>query len=240
MVVDTDISIESRTIRNILYARRHNGLYSSIVTGKRGIGKSSYCIQILFRVFRSLGFEVDESWEMALDRTLYTIPEIIDFLDSSTDKEFKDIFIWDDAGVFAGGVRWFTNQQEMVFIESICDTLRDSVYGVLLNVPDIRTLSRRLRTYDDYLIKIHSLKDKDKQVFIDNSFNGNVDNLREARLYIKTMTPAGQVRVYKQYYDTFNVILPEWVYNRYKDKRHLYTKNNIRSLKEFLSKSKEK
>jgi len=114
--MDMDVGIESRTVRNILYARKHNGLYSSVVTGKRGAGKSSYCIQVLYRVFRDLGFECEESWQMSLDRTLYTIPDIIDFLDKSTDKEFKDIFIWDDAGVFAGGVRWLTNQREMVLL----------------------------------------------------------------------------------------------------------------------------
>lgn len=234
--MDSDVNIESRTVRNILYARKHNGLYSSVVTGKRGVGKSSYCIQVLYRVFRDLGFECEESWKMALARTLYTIPDVVDFLDSSTDKEFKDLFIWDDAGVFAGGVRWLTNQQEMVLIESICDTLRDSVYGVLLNVPDIRTLSRRLRSYDDYFVKIRLLDERSKKK-MNGEFNGNISTLREARLYNKTLTPAGQVRVYKQYYDTFDVMLPDWVYELYKKKRHMYTKNNIIQLKKFLKKS---
>ena len=139
--IDLDTDIESRTIKSILYARKHEGLYSQIITGKRGIGKSSYALQVLFRIFRTLGFEVDESWDMALDRILYKVPEVVDFLESSADKEFKDIFIWDDAGVFAGGVRWLTDQKEMVLIESICDTLRDCVYGVLFTVPDQRTLS---------------------------------------------------------------------------------------------------
>lgn len=233
--MDTDIDIESRTIRNILYARKHNGLYSSVVTGKRGVGKSSYCIQILYRVFRDLGYECEEAWQMALDRTLYTIPDVIDFIDKATDNEFKDLFVWDDAGVFAGGVRWLTNQQEMVLIESMCDTLRDSVYAVLLNVPDIRTLSRRLRSYDDYFVKIRLLDDKTKKK-MNGDFTGDVSTLREARLYNKTITPAGQVRVYKQYYDTFDVMLPDWVYARYKEKRHKYTKSNIAQLKEFLKK----
>jgi hypothetical protein len=232
MDIDTDINVASRTIKGILYARKHNGLYSSIVTGQRGIGKSSYCIQILYNVFRALGFEQDESWQMAIDRTLYTIPEIINFLDQSTELPDKDLFIWDDAGVFAGGVRWLTNQQEMVLIESICDTLRDSVYGIFLNVPDVRTLSRRLRSYDDYLVKIYRIRnnDKNRELFDD------VSDLREARLYKKTVLPSSQIRVYKQYCDTFNIMLPSWVYEIYKKKRHQYTKNNIEHLKKFLEK----
>jgi len=227
--MDLDLDIESRTIRSILYARKHNGLYSSIVTGARGIGKSSYCIQVLFRVFRTLGFDVDESWQMSLDRVLYTIPEVVDFLDSSSDKEFKDIFVWDDAGVFAGGVRWLTNQREMVLIESICDTMRDCVYGVLFNVPDIRTLSRRIRSYDDNLVKIHRLRFKDQ-----NRFDGNGENVREARFYNKVISPAGQVRVYKKYSDNFDVIIPDWVYSKYIVKRHSYTKSNIKLLRDHL------
>jgi len=232
-MVDVDTGIESRTLKSILYARIHNGLYSSVVTGQRGIGKSSYCIQILYNVFRALGFDIDTSWDMALDRTLYTIPEIIEFLDQSTEKEYKDLFIWDDAGVFAGGVRWLTNQQEMVLIESMCDTLRDSVYCILLNVPDIRTLSRRLRSYDDHLVKIYHIKEKDKKYF------NNSTNLREARLYNKIITPASQVRVYKQYCDTFDIMLPDHVYERYKEKRHKYTKDNIAQLKKFLENKKQ-
>lgn len=233
MVLDTDPGIESRTIKSILYARKNNGLYSSIVTGARGVGKSSYAIQVLFRIFRTLGHEVDESWQMALDRTLYKVPEVIEFLEKSQDKEHKDLFIWDDAGVFAGGVRWLTNQKEMVFVESICDTLRDCVYGVLFTVPDVRTLSRRIRTYDDYLVKIHRLKYKDQQQF------KNGETIREARLYKKIITPASQVRVYKQYYDSFDIMLPGWVYDKYQEKRHRYSKENIRLLKEHLKNNKE-
>jgi len=232
MILDTDPSIESRTIKSILYARKNNGLYSSIVTGARGVGKSSYCIQVLFRIFRTLGYEVEESWNMALDRILYKIPEVVDFLEQSADKENKDLFIWDDAGVFAGGVRWLTNQKEMVLIESICDTLRDCVYCVLFTVPDVRTLSRRIRTYDDYLVKIHRLRFKDQQKF------KNGETIREARLYKKIITPASQVRVYKQYYDSFDIMLPDWVYNKYKEKRHRYTKENITALKKHLQKNK--
>jgi len=227
-----DSHIESRTIKSILYARKTNGLYSSIVTGPRGGGKSSYSIQVLYRVFRSLGYETNESWDMALERVLYKIPEIVDFLEKSSEKEDKDLFIWDDAGVYAGGVRWLTDQKEMVLIESICDTLRDCVYCVLLTVPDIRTLSRRLRTYDDYLVRINRLKTKDRERY------GNNDCIREARLYKKTVTPASQVRVYKQYYDSFDVMLPDWVYNKYKEKRKKYTTSNIKELKAFLQNQK--
>lgn len=228
--IDDSKNIASRTIRNILSARKHEGLYNCIVTGKRGIGKSSYCLQILYNIFRKLGYDVEASWEMSLDRIIYKVSEVVDFLDKTMNGD-KDIFIWDDAGVYAGGVRWLTDQKEMVLIESICDTFRDCVYGVLFTVPDQRTLSRRIRSYDDYLVKIYYPKHDDYKNYDEEL---DTSNLRVARLYKKVILPGSQVRLYKQYYDTFDVMLPSWVYEKYKEKRHRYTKENIQRLKETL------
>jgi len=220
--------MNSPTIINILKARKTNGLYSSIIIGRRGIGKSSYAIQTLFQVFRTLGYDKEESWEMALDRVLYTIPDVVKFLDNSRNKKDLDIFIWDDAGVYAGGVRWFTHQKEMVLLESISDTLRNMVYGVLLTVPDIRTLSRRLRSYDDFIIKIYMSQNNNGKEPVD-------PNIRQARIYNKSMTPVGQVRIYKQYNDNFDIMLPDWVYKKYQDKRRSYGGQELKHLKKMVN-----
>ena len=234
--MDTDTGIESRTIKSILYARKTNGLYASLVTGARGAGKSSYSIQVLYRVFRALGYSQEEAWKMAIDRCLYKIPEIVTFLEKAGTNEHKDIFIWDDAGVFAGGVRWLTNQHEMVLIESICDTLRDSLYGILFTVPDVRTLSRRLRNYDDYIISINYLNDKKQKELLKTTDVNDIRTVREARVYKKRILPSSAVRIYKEYYDSFDVMLPDWVYQEYKKKRHRYSQENIKQLKKHLRK----
>jgi len=216
---------ESLTIINILKARKRNGLFSCIVTGERGIGKSSYSLQTLYQVFRTLGHDPETSWNMALDRMLFKIPDIIEFLEQTSHKKDKDIFCWDDAGVYGGGVRWLTHYKEMVLIESLCDTLRSTLYGILLTVPDIRTLSRRLRSYDDYVIKIYFDK---KQ-----SETNNGDS-RTARIYKKAMSPAGQSRIYKRYYDSFNIMLPDWVYKKYQAKRKRYGQEDLQNLKKMI------
>lgn len=233
-MIDIDFSIEEKTIKTILYARKTDGLYSAIVTGPRGSGKTSYSLQILFNVFRSLGYDVETSWNMSIDRVLYKIPEIISFLENSSDKKDRDICIWDDSGVFAGGVRWLTNQREMVLIESICDTLRDSVYGILFTVPNIRTLSRRLRSYDDNIVTINFLSEKKQQMIKKKLTIDNFHTLREARVLKKKILPSGLVRIYKNYSDNFDIMLPDWVYQKYKEKRHRYTKENIIELKKHL------
>jgi len=236
--MDTDAGIESKTILSILHARKTNGLYSGIITGARGAGKSSYSLQVLFNVFRSLGYSQRESWQMAIDRILYKIPEIVDFIEKAAENEHKDVFIWDDAGVYAGGVRWLTNQKEMVLIESICDTLRDSLYGIMFTVPDVRTLSRRIRSYEDHLININFLNDDKQNELKQVLGKTNVVNYREARVYRKKVLPSSQVRIYRDYYDTFDVMIPDWVYNKYKEKRHTYSKENIAELKKHLNNSK--
>lgn len=224
-------NVNSLTIVNILKARKHNGLYSCIVCGERGIGKSSYALQTLYQVFRTLGFDVETSWNMALDRMLYTIPDVIKFLEESREKKDKDVFAWDDAGSFAGGVRWFTHQREMVLIESLCDTLRNCVYGILLTVPDIRTLSRRLRSYDDYVIKIYHTKKNHHA-----SDESTIGTIRQARVYKKTMSPIGQTRIYKKYYDNFDIMLPDWIYNKYQAKRKRYGDADLQKLKQLMEK----
>jgi hypothetical protein len=229
--MDDNKNISSRTIKNILSARKHEGLYNCIVTGKRGIGKSSYCMQVLYNIFRALGYDIDTSWEMSLDRIIFKVKDVVDFLEKSVDQKDKDIFIWDDAGVYAGGVRWLTDQREMVLIESICDTFRDCVYGVLFTVPDQRTLSRRIRSYDDFLVKIYYPTHDDYKQYDEDM---DTSNIRVARLYKKVILPSSQVRIYRQYYDTFDVMLPFWVYDKYKEKRHRYTKDNIQKLKDNL------
>lgn len=165
---------------------------------------------------------------MALERVLYTIPDVVKFLDNSRNKKDLDIFIWDDAGVYAGGVRWFTHQKEMVLLESISDTLRNMVYGVLLTVPDIRTLSRRLRSYDDFIIKIYMSQNNNGKEPVD-------PNIRQARIYNKSMTPVGQVRIYKQYNDNFDIMLPDWVYKKYQDKRRSYGGQELKHLKKMVN-----
>ena len=221
--------VESPTMINILKARKNNGLFSAIVVGERGIGKSSYSIQTLYQVFRILGYDQETSWNMALDRMLFKIKDVINFLEESSQKKDKDIFIWDDAGVFAGGVRWLTHYKEMALIESVCDTLRSCLYGLLLTVPDIRTLSRRLRSYDDYVVKIYYDKKQDEN---DSS------NSRTARIYKKAMSPAGQSRIYKRYYDRFDIMLPDWVYRKYQLKRKKYGQEDLQHLKKMMNKDK--
>lgn len=222
-----DIKLSTTTVR-ILGAYKRNGFYSGTICGARGIGKSSYAIQVLYQVYRQLGFEKDEAWEMALDRIMYKITDIIKFLDDSVhSKEHEVAFIWDDAGVFGSGTRWFSHHEEMHLLQNLMDTIRGAVSGILLTCPDMMQLARFLRRYDDYLIKI--------------TYADKGDGYRLAKCYVKRITPAMQTRVYTQYHDNYNVYLPKWVYEKYCEKRESYNLENIEEMKRLqLAKVKTK
>ena len=86
--------------KKILSSHKTNGFTSAIIEGARGIGKSSYALKVFHDVFISMGWNDNVAWDMALDRILYRMNDIIDFLDKSVDKKDREVgFIWDDAGV---------------------------------------------------------------------------------------------------------------------------------------------
>jgi len=218
----------STTTTRIIGAYKRNGFYSGTIVGARGIGKSSYAIQILYQVYRVLGYEKEEAWQMAIDRILYKIPDIIKFLDKSVhSKQHEVAFIWDDAGVFGSGTRWFSHHEEMHLLQNLMDTIRGAVSGILLTCPDMMQLAKFLRRYDDYLIKINY-----------NSERGG--RYRIAKCYVKRITPAMQTRVYTQYHDKYDVYLPKWVYEAYCRKRESYNLENIEEMKKLQANRKKK
>jgi len=209
----------------ILGAYKRNGFFSATVTGARGIGKSSYALKVLQDVYTALGYDNETAWRMALDRCLYRIVDVVDFLEkSSNQKEHEVAFIWDDASVFAAGARWLTHHREMILLQAIMDTVRGSVSAMILTCPDLLKLARFLRRYDDYLIKI--------------GYSPRGGMYREAKGYVRRILPSQQIRVYRNYLDSYSCYLPNWVYDEYCLKRDDYNRENTRYLKELLEKVK--
>jgi len=209
--------------KHIIGAWNNNGFYSANIVGARGHGKSSYALQVLHEVLMELGYDDETAWNMTLGRILYKIPDIIKLLDVSVGKDKREVcFIWDDAGVFGSGQRWFTHHNEMQELHTLMDTIREASAGILLTCPDLMQLAKFLRRYDDYLIRI--------------SFDPRGGMYRIAKGYIKRVTPAQQVRVYTKFYDKYNCRLPNWVYAAYSEKRKQYNKENLEELKKIYKK----
>jgi len=163
---------------------------------------------------------------MALDRCLYKITEVVDFLERSSNQvEHEPVLMWDDASVFAAGTRWWTHRNEMQLLQGIMTTVRGCVNGMILTCPSISDLARFLKNQDDHYIKI--------------TYDPKGAMYRIATGYIRRFSPANQLRVYTKFKDFYNCYLPKWVYNAYTVKREGYTKENTAQLKKLLSKKRE-
>jgi len=204
--------------KKLLSAHKTNGFTGAIITGPRGIGKSSYALKVLYDVFIAMDYNETAAWDMALDRVLFRIKDIIQFLDDNTDKEEREIgFIWDDAGVFGSNLTWYTNIKLVHLLQSMMDTVRGSLNGMLLTCTNQGQLLKFLRRYDNHI------------VIISYAEQGGWNRI--AKGYIKRTLPSGMQRVYPNFHDYFSCRLPTHIYKRYQIKRMQYNKENITALK---------
>jgi hypothetical protein len=210
--------------RKIYYAYQSNSFFSAIIEGRRGIGKSSYSLTIMHDLFMYLGYEDDVAWDMAIERMLYNISDIVDFIDQSNGDKKEAVFTWDDAGVFGGNMRYFSHMKEVNLLSSLMDTIRSSVGGVLLTCPSQFGLLKFLRRYDNYLINV--------------IYNPDGGWNRIAKGYLKTSLPSGKCIIYYKFSDYYSAYLPKKVYAEYMQKRNRYNKENAEYLKELIEKKK--
>jgi hypothetical protein len=209
--------------KKLLSSHKTNGFTSAIVEGPRGIGKSSYALKVFYDVFEAMDYNETAAWDMALDRVLFRIKDIIQFLDDNVDKEDREIgFIWDDAGVFGSNLTWYTDIKLVHLLQSMMDTVRGSLNGMLLTCTNQGQLLKFLRRYDNHIINISYAEQ--------GGWN------RIAKGYIKRTLPSGMQRVYPNFHDYFSCHLPIDIYERYQVKRMQYNKENITALKKAQAK----
>jgi len=212
--------------KKILWAWRSGGFTSAVVEGPRGIGKSSYSMKILFDVYVCMGYDPEEAWKMALDRCLYRLDDIVTFLDKSTRKQTPDVVLCcDDAAVFGSSMTYFTNFKMVHLLQSMMDTIRGSVSGLIMTCPNQGQLLSFLRRYDSYIVRINHVEDGGFQ--------------RRAAGYLWRTLPSGLKRIYPSFNDFFSCRLPNDIFEKYQKKRRKYNKENIESLKRALKDNKK-
>lgn len=213
--------------KKIIGSYNTNGFFSAVIEGKRGIGKSSYALHVLHNIYSSLGYDDVVAWDMTLDRTLFTIPEIVTFLRNASNTGRREVaFIWDDAGVYGSNLRWFTHVKEVHLLQSLMDTIRSSVNGVLMTAPSQFSLLKFLRRYDNHLIQI--VYDEPRGHWY-----------RIAKGYQKYTLPSGKVLIFHRFNDYYYCRLPQKIYDRYMQKREAYNTSNIENLEDLMMKKKE-
>jgi len=204
-----------------------NGFVGAIVEGKRGVGKSSYCIKVMKEVYQSL-YNCDDNtaYQYALDHILFSMDDVVRIMKEARHRgEVVPVVTWDDAGVHGSNLQWFINMKGVQELKSVTDTVRTAVTGMLLNCPDREGLAKVLRGYNDYLVTITK---------IDTPYT------RSARGYNVYKLPSGMKRIYRNFDDRYSCYLPNWVYNKYMEQRMRFLDEAIEAVEHMKNKLTKK
>ncbi len=178
------------------------GFHSFIVTGDRGIGKSSYGLHNVYEIYRTLGFDSEVSWKKALESCKFSIHDVIIFLRESANQDVcKPCLLWDDVGIHASGTKYFLNMKQVDQLKAVLDTIRTAVSGLIMTCPNTQGLLSILKNYDDYKIVIR--------------YSNRGGYYREAAAYKWRTLPSGKRIINTQYCDYYSCYLPDWVFHEY-------------------------
>ena len=202
--------------------RQHpHGFVGAIIEGERGYGKSMYALKTLAQIYLMMdGLSEDETWEKALSCMLFTMEDFTGMIDWNIKHDYiTPACCLDDATVHFGSLKYFTNLYEVMQVYAMIATVRAAVTGLLITCPRRSLLLKGLREYDDFTVQIN--KDREPQ---DRVARG-----------IKWFTiPDGRRRYRKMYEDHYSVMIPNWVYEEYTQKRKKYLQDVNTEIQEIL------
>lgn len=213
-----------------------NGFVGATIVGKRGIGKSAYCIKVMKDVFMNLtGCSEEEGYEQALKHIVFDIGEVITFLKKASDSDdMLPVVTWDDASVHGGSLRFFTNMRQVEMLKAVLDTVRTGVTGFLVNCPNMQGLLSVLRNYDDIYVNII----KRTSDGVQGKYLGYE---RIAKAYNTVRLPSGKRVIYKMFWDYYSCYLPKKVYNEYMvTRKHYFDKAVNTMIEEYKKRNKNK
>jgi hypothetical protein len=207
-------------LANKIVSKYRIGFIGAIIEGERGYGKSTYALKVMAQVYHNLlHMEDEEAWNHSLDMMLFSMNDVIKFIDYNINHDVvTPVWCLDDATVHFCSYKFFTNLYEVILVHGMFDTIRTVCSSLLLTCPKRDLLLSSLRNYDDYKIEI--VMDRDWE--------------RIARGYKIKTSPLGQRRIYKNYEDRYSCYIPDWIYDKYMAKRNYYLKQVNSELQEIL------
>jgi len=214
--------------KKILQAHPH-GFVGAIVEGKRGVGKSSYCIKVMKEIYQSIyDCNDDKAYEYALKYIVFKLDDLIGLVRQARVKQqMIPVLTWDDAGVHGSNLQWFINMHGVQHLRAVTDTIRTGVTGFVLNCPDKTGLLKNLRNYDDLTVQIIKSRGTTGKY---NSYS------RIARGYNQFKLPSGTVRIYKNFEDDYSCHLPNHIYEQYNTTRQSYLDEAILAIEDMKHK----
>ena len=209
--------------KRIIGAHNTNGFCGATVTGRRGVGKSSYSLRVAYEIYVHLGYTPNNAWRKALSVLKFEIKDVIDFLKASAQApEQEYLLVWDDVGCFASSSMYFTDFHLVQSLKSVMDTIRTSCNGLILTTPGQSGMLGLLKQYDDLLIEVR------------HTARGG--SYRSAYAYQFRTLPSGKRLCKKKFVDAFSVRLPTWVYIEYNQMRKDANIRGVQHLEEIIKK----
>lgn len=200
-----------------------NGFVSAIITGKRRVGKTMYSMQTVYQICRYNGMKEGDAWDVALNSIIFTMDDLIKAIRNRSHKNRRDFLIWDDAGVYGAGMLYLYQVNNAMVLKAIMDVIGTRVKMLLLTCPDSQGLMKFLRRYSDFLIRVgigRDIRQYDRNAYVSSPY----------------WAKGCSIRWRKAWTDEFNVKIPNWIYERYIEKRDSYA--NI-IIKELMKRGKD-
>jgi hypothetical protein len=201
------------------FSRGPNGFTSAIVTGERRVGKSVFCLEIVYQICRYEGMSSDLAWDTALNSIIFTMKDFVDIVSKHNYKNRRKFIIWDDSGVYASGLLYQYNILDVMKLKALMDTIGTRCRLLLLTCPDQEGLMKFLRRYQDYLICIEP-------------YHKTFDRNGRLATVLKPYRAKNLSRKWgRAWNDEFNVKIDDDIYNRYIKIRDDYATIVLKELK---------
>lgn len=184
--------------------------------GPPGIGKSSWALQILMELYPH---DPEEGWDNLVFRPQDFVKRVSHLIDRG---ERAKCIVWDDAGLWLYALDWFDPSVKAA--TKFLNVARTVTAGLILTTPSLRMLQDRVTTIEGVnVVKVHKVSKA-------------APTEREADYYRNSIAPWGRRYITNWAVDSFNVMLPDAVYHRYKPIREAYAKE----ARDLMTKSLER
>lgn len=198
---------------------------SAMVTGKRGIGKTVYCIKLVRQYYElKYGMDKDEAYRKAISSIIFSLDEMIHLMKTHTWKNRVDVIIFDDCGIFTSGMMYSSFQKQFAMLRASLDGIRSITGALLLTAPTVTSTAKFIQSYEHLIIKVS--KQWEWQ--------------RLSIGYQKYRTPFGKTYTRRLFEDHFSAYLPKTHFYNYMELRETHKAELIKQLEKMNTKSSKK
>jgi len=144
-------------IPKMLASIRHSDLFIGVITGRMGIGKSSYMLHLLDDLFSLVVKDPEERDDIIIDHVFYdpneAYREIIHFT-FDLDNSVIPIMAFDDAGVWLNGKMYMIDRARYMRMWTLWQLARRNTSNLLLTMPSVKLVPSELRATGFHEIKV--------------------------------------------------------------------------------------